>query len=102
MKNRGDAVGDCLPVAVGECDVDRKINAGSRHHLPPERIAVNIDDPRQDRQASRIDTKSIGPVRRPDAGDVTSADPDRRFGDFVAEQGAAIFEENIGHVCQRR
>jgi hypothetical protein len=39
-----DAVGDRLPVAVDQRDVDRKVDSGARHHLPLERIAMQIDN----------------------------------------------------------
>lgn len=56
MKDRRDAVSDRLPVAIGQCHVDRKIDAGAGHHLPLERIAVQIDDTRQHFQAARINS----------------------------------------------
>ena len=43
----GDAVADRLPVAVNERDVDREVDARTRHHLPLERIAMQIDNARQ-------------------------------------------------------
>jgi hypothetical protein len=55
VKHRGDAVGDRLPVAVAERDVERKTDARPRHHLPLEGVAVNVDDPGQDQQPRRVD-----------------------------------------------
>jgi hypothetical protein len=53
VEHRGDAVGDRLPVAVDQRDVDREIDARPRHHLPLERIAMQIDDARQHQKAAR-------------------------------------------------
>ena len=59
MKDRGDAVGDRLPVAFQERDVDRKSDARPRHHLPLERVAVNVDDAREGRKRPRgVDVRS--------------------------------------------
>ena len=57
VKHRGDAVGDRLPVAVDQRHIDGKIDAGARHHLPLERVAVQIDDARQHLQAAGIDAE---------------------------------------------
>src|SRR5271165_232067 len=55
MKSRGDAVGNCLSVAFAERHVEWKIDARPGHHLPFERVAVNIDNPGQDPKAAGID-----------------------------------------------
>ena len=50
-----DAIADRLPIAVDKRNVDREIDAGARHHLPLERVAMEIDDSRQHQQAIGID-----------------------------------------------
>ncbi len=40
MIDGGDAVADRLPVAVGQRHIDGKIDAGARHHLPLECVAM--------------------------------------------------------------
>ena len=62
MKNRGDAISDRLPVAVDQGHVDGKIDPGTRHHLPLERIAMQIDDSRQHQQVAGIDTERSAPM----------------------------------------
>ena len=57
MIDGGDAVADRLPVAVDERDIDGKIDAGARHHLSFERVAMQIDDARQHHETARIDFK---------------------------------------------
>ncbi len=50
VKGGGDAVRDQLPVGVDQRHVDRKVDTGARHHLPLERIAVQVDDAGQHQQ----------------------------------------------------
>ena len=57
MEDRGDAIAERLSVAVDECDIDRKINAGAGHHLPFKGVAVQIDDPRQHQKITGIQPK---------------------------------------------
>ena len=53
LKIKGEIAGaedlfiDGLPVAVDQRHIDRKIDTRARHHLPLERIAMQIDDARQ-------------------------------------------------------
>ena len=47
MIGRGDAIGDQLPVCVGECHLHREMDAGTRHNLALKRIAMQIDDTRE-------------------------------------------------------
>ena len=65
VKHRGDAVGYRLPVAFGQRDVDRKIDAGARHHLPLEGVAMDVDDARA-APAGRWRRSPAPPSRRPD------------------------------------
>ena len=53
MESGGDAVGDELSVGVGQRDVDAKADAGSRHDLTLEGIAVEIHDARKEKQIPR-------------------------------------------------
>jgi hypothetical protein len=57
VKNRGDAISDGLPVTVDQRYIDGKIDTGARHHLSLERVAVQIDYPRQHQQTAGIETK---------------------------------------------
>jgi hypothetical protein len=54
MKYGGDAVADRLPVAVGQRHIGGKIDAGARHHLPLEGIAMQVDDPGKHLQAAGV------------------------------------------------
>jgi hypothetical protein len=74
-----DAVRDRLPVAVDQCDVDRKIDPGARHHLPLERIAMQIDNARQHQQAAGIDTGRAVVVARTHGCDLAAGNPQRGF-----------------------
>jgi hypothetical protein len=57
VKHRGDAVADRLAIAVGERHIDREVDTGTRHHLPLEGIAMQIDDAGQHQQVARVDRK---------------------------------------------
>src|ERR1700688_553041 len=57
MIDGGDAVADRLSVAVDQRHIDGKIDAGARHHLPLERITMQIDDARKDQKAAGIEAK---------------------------------------------
>ena len=73
MEDRGDAVRDRLPVAVDQRDVDREIDLGPRHHLPFERVAMQVDDAGQYQQVARIERDA-----RARSGRTGLADFDRR------------------------
>ncbi len=82
MIDGGDAVGDRLPVAVEQRHIDRKIDAGARHHLPLERIAMQVDDARQHQETAGIEASEPGASRgrvRADGADLTAGDPQRGF-----------------------
>ena len=82
VKDRGDAVADRLPVAVDQRHIDREIDAGARHHLPLECIAMQIDDARQHQQAAGIDARANrarGPIH---GADFAAGDPQRGFAEF--------------------
>ncbi len=57
VKNRGDSVADSLPIAVDQCYIDGKIDAGTGHDLALERIAMQIDDARQPQEPACIEAK---------------------------------------------
>ena len=62
VKDRGDAIGDRLAVAVHQRDVDGKADAGPRHQLPLEGIAMNIDDAGQDIEPARVEGAAIAAI----------------------------------------
>src|SRR5882672_3806439 len=97
MKNRGDAISDRLSVAVDQGHVDGKIDPGTRHHLPLERIAMQIDDSRQYQQVAGIDTERSASVARFHGVDYAAGDLHRGFTNFSAEQSPAAFDEYVGH-----
>ncbi len=99
VKHRGEAVGDGLPVAVDERDIDGEADAGAGHHLPFERIAMQVDDSRQDRQAAGIDHQRTAAVAGTDGADVAAGDPQRGFKDFSAEQGPASLRLRCWSRC---
>ncbi len=72
VKHRGDAVADRLAIAVGQCHVDRKVDAGAGHHLPLEGIAMKIDDAGQHQQVARVDRQPCPAARSVDRADVLS------------------------------
>ena len=59
----GDAVGDRLAVAVDQRHIDGKIDAGARHHLPLEGIAMQVDDARQHQQVAGVDRRALRHAR---------------------------------------
>jgi hypothetical protein len=61
VKDRGDAVADRLTVAVGERHIDRKTDAGAGHHLPLERVAMQIDDARQHHEIAASSSRDPRP-----------------------------------------
>ena len=96
----GDAVADRLPVAVDKRHVDGKIDAGARHHLPLEGVAMEVDDTRQHQQAVGIDGERTAAMIRTDGDDLAACDPQRRVDNFVAEQRPAAFDQHS--VTMRR
>ena len=98
MKHRGDAVGDGLAVAVDQRDVDREVDAGARHHLPLEGIAMHIDDAGQHQQVARIDRQPRTAARCIDLRNVRAGHGKRSFDELGADQGPAALDED---VCQR-
>jgi len=94
VEDGGDAVGDGLPIAFEQRHIDRKSDSWSRHHLPLEGIAVDVDDPGQDQKAAGVD-HPLGARLRADAGDdptlaieidagLLETDPDERATPFDA------------------
>src|ERR1700757_1002476 len=55
MKDGRDAVGDGLPIAFEQRNVDRKSPSRPRHHLSLEGVAVDVDDPGKDQKAAGVD-----------------------------------------------
>jgi hypothetical protein len=92
-----DPIADRLPVAVDQRHVDREIDAGARHHLPLEGVAMQIDNARQHHQSTSVEAKRTAALVRTDGTDLTVSDPQRGFVNFAAEQGPAALNEDIGH-----
>jgi hypothetical protein len=59
--------------------IDRKIDAGARHHLPLEGIAMQIDNARQHQQAAGIDAGRAVAVVRTHGDDLAAGNPQRGF-----------------------
>jgi hypothetical protein len=51
MKSRGDAIGGELPIGIGQRNVDSKADAGPRHDLAFEGIAVKIHDTGKEKES---------------------------------------------------
>jgi hypothetical protein len=62
MKDRGDAVGDRLPVAVDQRHIGREVDAGTGHHLPLERVAMQVDNARQHQEVAAVDAERAASV----------------------------------------
>jgi hypothetical protein len=93
VKDCRDAVADRLPVTVGQRHVDREIDAGARHHLPFEGVAVKVDDPGQHQQAIGIDAGRAAAMVRTDSNNVAAGDLQRGIGNSGAEQDPAAFDQ---------
>jgi hypothetical protein len=97
----GDAVADRLPVAVGQRHIDGKVDAGARHHLPLEGVAMEVDDTRQHQQATGIDAQRAAAMVRTSGNDVAARDLQRGVGNlvagFLAEQDPAAFDQHVSH-----
>ncbi len=93
----GDAVADRLPVAVDQRNVDRKVDAGARHHLPLEGVAMEVDDAGQHQQATGIDAQRVAAVVRTSRNDIAAGDLQRGVNKFSAEQDPAAFDQHVGH-----
>src|SRR6185312_2308320 len=105
MEDGGDAVGDGLAVAIEQRHVDRKIDAGTRHHLPLERIAVQIDNAGKHQKIARIDVQGGASIASADVTNFSVDNSHRGFDDFAAEQGAAALDEDVSHdvaFCRER
>ncbi len=92
-----DAVSDRLPVAVGQRDIGGEIDAGARHHLPFECVAMQVDDPGQHLQASGIDPQRNPAMARAGRGDLAVRDLQAGFEKLAAEQRPAAFYSNVVH-----
>ncbi|MGY4355452.1 hypothetical protein ACVW0J_001945 [Bradyrhizobium sp. i1.7.7] len=97
VKDGGDAVADRLAVTVGERDVDREVDAGARHHLALEGIAMQIDDAGQHQQVARIDRQPRTAARGIDLRNVRAGHQNGSFDELGADQGPAALKED---VCQ--
>src|SRR5260370_39997209 len=100
MENRRDAIGQRLPVAVEKRNVHGEVDAGPRHHLPLEGIAMDIDDAGQHDEAVGVDATS----RRRVAADVADhpgrgRKMDGRAFEPVADEGASALDANV-HVLR--
>ena len=75
MVDGRNPVADRLPVAVNKRHIDRKIDAGARHHLPLEGVAMQVDNARQNQQAAGIDAGRTVTIVRTHRDDLAAADP---------------------------
>ncbi|GCC49391.1 hypothetical protein chiPu_0033520 [Chiloscyllium punctatum] len=97
MEDGGDAVGDRLPIAVDQCHVGREVDAWARHHLPLERIAVQIDDAGQHQEAAGIDMKRGAPLFGVERADVAARGAQRGLYECTVNQRAPALDENVRH-----
>jgi hypothetical protein len=97
MKHRGDTIGNRLPVAVDQGDINREIDTGARHHLALEGVAVHIHDARQRDQAAAVDPDDRGRISQRYLRDLSVGNMDESFGNLVAEQHVTALNCNIGH-----
>ncbi|MGY3225600.1 hypothetical protein ACVIM5_006207 [Bradyrhizobium sp. USDA 4512] len=102
MEHGGDAVGDRLPVAVDQRHVGREVDAGARHHLPLERIAVQVDDAGQHQQATGIDVKRGATLLGVERADVATSGPQRGLDQGAVNQRAPALDENVRHDAALR
>ena len=58
MERGGDAVGEQLRLGITDRDLGGELDPGPRLHLPLERVAVQVDDPRQHEQAARVQRRA--------------------------------------------
>src|SRR5262249_50223929 len=80
MEHGGDAVGDRLPVAVDERDVERDVDPRARHDLPLKGVAVNIYNARKQQETSAVERAGAGLIRTDGRDEpVVWADMHRRF-----------------------
>src|SRR4029077_8548235 len=78
-------------------------DAGARHHLSFERVAMQIDDARQHHETARIDFKCRSALIGTYRGDLPACGSQRRFDELAAEQNPAAADKNLGHdVALRR
>ena len=104
MEHRGDAVRHHLPVGIDECHVDREIDAGPRHHLPLETVAMDVDDAGQNQQAGGVDAQPRR-ARLADAGDHAGRGIhlDAGFDQRVADEDLSAFDPQVrrhaGQAC---
>src|SRR6266404_1284478 len=97
MKDRGDAVADRLPVTVHKRDIERKIDARARHHLPFEGVAMQIDDARQHQEVARVKLERTAPPVGTDRTDFAICDRQLGAQNLFAEQRPTAFNEKFGH-----
>ena len=92
----GDAVAHRLPVAFHQRHVDGKTDAGPRHQLPLECVAVDIDDTGQHVQAARIDAAAVAGLAA-DGTDrtVRFVDVDGRVAPCAADQCLSALNSHV-------
>src|SRR5262245_37880980 len=96
MEHGGDAVGDCLPVAVDKRDVERDVDARARHDLPLKGVAVNIDNARKQQETSAVECPGAGLIRT-DGGNepVARADVNGRILEAIFDQDLCAGDAKI-------
>jgi hypothetical protein len=96
MENRRDAVGEHLPVAVEERNVQVEANSGPRHHLPLEGVAMNVHDARQHDEAIGVDAAARGRIAA-DLADHARRGRQMDGGAFkrVADEDASALDANV-------
>ncbi len=94
MKHRGDAVRDDLAVGIDERDIEREVDTRPRHHLALERVAVNIDNARQQHQALGVDRMRRAAIRA-DLGDDAVVRVNAGFSKLAAGQNFGPGNTNV-------
>ena len=97
MKDRGDAVADRLPVAVGQRHIDGKSTPGRGIICRSKASPCRSTMPGSTSRPSASRCSAARPVVRTEGADFAAGDPQRGLDDLAAEQRPAAFDEDISH-----
>jgi len=81
-----------MPLHQGH--VNREINAGARHHLPLERVTMQVDDAGQREQAACVERMRPATVSA-HVGDNAAGDPQRGLGKIPVDERPPALNHKI-------
>ena len=87
-----------MTVAVNQCHIDRKIDAGTGHHLAFKSVAVNIDDTGQSDQAIAVEADGSRSAAGRDFRNPSICNMNGCIDEIASDQCFAAFNQYVHHV----